>query len=134
MVVIRWPLFYKQHLTVLLIIQWGSEIEPFEIRTFCRSDFKWSGFSYGYPNHSKTGPFKIPMFCPDLNWLLTKCGSFVYISNSQASGVQIPFKIQTICNPTTFWTFEIQTSPNFRSPQYLYSGDTQKWPSDASNP
>ena len=25
-------------------LQWGSEIWPFEIRTFWRSDFKWSGF------------------------------------------------------------------------------------------
>ena len=66
------------------ILQWRSEIRPFEIQTFWRSVFKWSGFSYGYsPNHLKTGPFKIQIFlsvfqmvfdkmatiCPDLKWL-----------------------------------------------------------------
>ena len=55
----------------------GESIWPFEIRTFRRSDFKWSdlngpvfnwsGFNYGYgfsysPDHSKNGPFKIEMF------------------------------------------------------------------------
>ena len=39
--------------------------ETFEIPTFWRLDFKWSGFSYVQiysPNHLKTGPFKIGTF------------------------------------------------------------------------
>ena len=34
------------------------------------------------------------------------------------SGFQIPFKIWTICNPTSFRPFKIQSSPDFRSPLY----------------
>ena len=33
-------------------------------------------------------------------------------------GLQIPVKIQTIHNPTSFWPFETQTYPDFRSPLY----------------
>ena len=79
--------------------------------------FKWSGFSYGYsPNHSKTGPFKIRTFCLDFKQFLTKWSPFVRISNSRDSGLQIPFKIQTICNTTSFGPFKIQTGSDFRSP------------------
>ena len=59
--------------------------------------FKWSGFSYQ--------PFEIQTF-------------FVRILNGWASGFQIPFEIQTICNPTCFGPFEIQTRSDFRSPLY----------------
>ena len=93
--------------------------ETFEIRTFWRSDFKWSGFSYGYiysPNHWKTGPFKIWTFMTRFQWFLTKWWPYVRNSN----GFPITFEIQTICNPTSFQPFEIQTSQDFRPP--LYSG------------
>ena len=41
---------------------------------------------------------------------------FVQISNGQASGLQIPFQIQTICIPASNRSFKIQTSPEFRFP------------------
>ena len=62
--------------------------ETFEIRTFRRSDFKWSAFSNGR-------------------------------ALAMASGIQIPFKIQTICNPTSFEPFEIQNRSDFRTPLYF---------------
>ena len=40
---------------------------------------------------------KVAAICPDFKW--------------------IPFKIRTIYKPTTFWPFEIQTWPVFRSPR-----------------
>ena len=66
------------------------------------------------PDHSKS-----EHFCLDFQWLLTKQRPFVWISNDRASGFQIPFKIWTICKPTSFWPLKIQTSPNFRSPLYF---------------
>ena len=72
--------------------------------------FKWRDFSYGLCNHSK-----FRLFCPDFKWFLTKWLQFVGISNGWASGFQIPFKIWTNCNSTSFQPFEIQTSPDFRS-------------------
>ena len=36
---------------------------------------------------------------------------FVQISNGWASRFKILFEIRTICNPTSFWLFKIQTSP-----------------------
>ena len=51
--------------------------ETYEIQTFWRLDFKWSGFSYGYsysPNHSKSG-----YFCPDFKWFLATWRPFVRI-------------------------------------------------------
>ena len=83
--------------------------ETFEIRTFRRSDFKWSGFSYS-PNNSKSR-----RFCPDFKWFLTKWQSFVMISNGWASWFQILFEIQTIFNPTFFWPLKIQISRDFSS-------------------
>ena len=88
------------------------------IQTFWRSDFKWLGFRYGYsnsPNHSKTGHF-----CPNFKWFLTKWQPFVRISDGWASGFQIAFKIQTICNPTCFGPFKIQTRSDFRSPLFTW--------------
>ena len=81
--------------------------------------FKWSCFSNGYsysPNHSKSGHF-----CLDFKWFLTKWRLFVHISNCWASGFQIPFKIRTVCNPTSFQPFKIHTSLYFRSPLYSHS-------------
>ena len=41
-----------------------------ELRTFWRSDIKWSGLSYGYnPNRSKTGLFKIKTFLSGFQFL-----------------------------------------------------------------
>ena len=40
------------------------------------------------------------------------------ISNGWASGFQIPLKIWSINNPTSFWPFKIHTIPDFRSPLY----------------
>ena len=43
-------------------MEWGSEIQPFEIQTFWGSDFKWSEFSYGdsySPKRLKTGQFNV---------------------------------------------------------------------------
>ena len=85
-----------------IYIKWGSEIRPFEIQTFWRSDFKWSGLSFGYsynPNHSKTGPFEIRTFFLDFKCFLTKCRPFVWISNGWISGLQIPLKSR----PFRFW-------------------------------
>ena len=59
-------LYYRQD--PILNIQWGSEIQPFKIRTFEGQIsngpvFKWSGFGYNYsPNHSKIVSFKIWIF------------------------------------------------------------------------
>ena len=43
----------------------------------------------------------------------------VYIwSAIRLDSLPIPYEIQTIYNPTSFWPFEIQTGPDFRSPLY----------------
>ena len=63
------------------------------------------------PDLSKSG-----LFCLDFKWLLTKWWPFVRISNGWASGFQILFEIRTICNPTSFCQFEIQTGPDLKSP------------------
>ena len=84
---------------------------------FLKVGFQMVRFSNGRAlaiNHSKSG-----RFCPDFKWFLTKWRPFVRISNGWASGFQIPFEIQTICNPTCFGPFEIQTRSDFRSPLYL---------------
>ena len=86
---------------------------------FLKVGFQMVRFSNGRAlaiNHSKSG-----RFCPDFKWFLTKWRPFVRISNGWASGFQIPFEIQTICNPTCFGPFEIQTRSDFRSPLYLHS-------------
>ena len=70
------------------------------------------------PNHSKNKPFKIRTFLSGFPMVLTKWGPFVRISNGRASGFQMPFEIQTICNPTCFGPLEMQTRLDFRSPLY----------------
>ena len=114
------------------VVLWGSEIRPFKIQTFLKVGFqmvqfsngpvfKWSGFSSGYshrPNHLKTGPFKIRTFLSGFQIVFDKMAPFVWISNGWASRFQILFKIWTICNPTSFWPFEDQISPDFRSSLY----------------
>ena len=72
------------------------------------------------PDHSKSR-----RFCPDFKWFLTKWRQFVRISNGWALGFQMPFKIQTICNPTSFGPFEIQTRSDYRS--LLYSMMSKLW-------
>ena len=103
----------------LFTLQRESEIRPFDIQTFRRLVFKWSCLSYDHsysPAHSQTGTFKIQTFLSRFQWLLTKWRPFIRILNDWASGCQIPFEIQTICNSTSFWPFKIQNSPDFRSP------------------
>ena len=96
--------------------------ETFEIWTFWSSDFKWSGFqmlgfNYGYSfssNHSKTGPFKIRTFLSGFKMFFDKMAAIC--PNFKWLGLWIsgPIEIQTICNSTSVWPFEIQTSPDFR--------------------
>ena len=52
--------------------------------------FKWLGFSYGYESQ----PFQ--------NEIIQNLDIFIQISHGWAFRYQIPFKIQTICNPTSF--------------------------------
>ena len=68
------------------------------------------------PNIQKMDHSKSGHFCPDFKCFLRKWQPFVRISNGRAAGFQIPLKILTICKPTSFQPFEIQTSPDFRSP------------------
>ena len=120
--------------------QWGSGIQPFEMRkhflsAFLRNCFLcWDCGNSDMPptfdadllcssragsaiipkiwklDHSKSGSF-----CPDFKWCLTRWRPFVRISNGWASRFQISFESWTICNPTSFRPFKIQNSPNFRS-------------------
>ena len=62
-------------------------------------------------------------FCPtDTKWQ-----PFVWISNVPASKFQIPFKIRTNWNPTSFSPFKIQTSPDFRPPLYYLASKRLKF-------
>ena len=78
-----WDPFFRQFFVRnVKTLQWGSEIqttvgiwnqtilipEAFEIRTFWRSDFKWSGFSYGMSQTFE-------------NWTIQNSDIFVRISN-----------------------------------------------------
>ena len=86
------------------------------MQTFWRSDFKCSGFQMVGLQLIlllQSWPFKIRTFLSGFQMLFDKWQPFVQISNGWASGFQIPSKIRTICNPTSFWPFDIQTSPNF---------------------
>ena len=77
--------------------------------------FEWLGFSHGYsfsPNHLKTRIFKIGTHLSGFQMIFDKMAAICPILNGWASGFQNPFKIQTICNPTS----KIQTSLDFRSP------------------
>ena len=129
-------------------IQWGSEIQPFEIQKHLKNGhlmirFQIVQFLNGWalamslvPNIWKLDRWKSGCFCLDFKWFWTKWQPFVRISNGWASRFQIPFKIQTICNPTSFWPFKIQTlkrldfecvgylnvlkwSPHYSNEQYL---------------
>ena len=104
-------------------MQWGSEIRPFKIWKHLKyglfegqisngTVFKCSGFSNSYaivstikkPDLSKSGHFSL-----DFKWFLTNWQTLVWISKGWASRFQIPFEIRTICNPTSFWPFKIQS-------------------------
>ena len=50
---------------------------------------------------------------------LTKRQPLFRISNGQASWIQIPFEILTICKPTFFWPLENKTCLDFRSPLHV---------------
>ena len=81
----------------------GSEIQEFEIRTFEGQISNGQALAMAIVpiiwklDHSKSG-----CFCLDFKWFLTKSRPFVWITNGWASGFQIPFEFQTICNPTFF--------------------------------
>ena len=104
--------------------------ESFEIWPFCRLYFKWSALQrVGLWLKLWSQVFKIGQFCRDFQWFLKKWQLFVSILNGLDSGFQIPFKIKTIFRPTSFWTFKIQTSLDFRSPFFRWEaifGDHQK--------
>ena len=57
--------------------------------------------SYG-PGHSKTGPFNFQMFLPKFQMVFHKITTIFDISNGQASGLQVPFKIWTKANQFLF--------------------------------
>ena len=61
------------------------------------------------PTIRKPDHLKSRHFCKDFKWFLTKWPLFVRILKGWVSGFQILFKIQTICNPTSFGPFEIPT-------------------------
>ena len=66
--------------------------------------FKWSCFGYGYsPNHLKTGTFKIQTFLSRFQMFFDKMVAINQVLNGWVNRFQIPFKIRTICNPTSFW-------------------------------
>ena len=81
------------------------------------------------PEHSKPGLFEHQIFNGPVSKRLgfsfkNRISNVFYematicrISNGRASGFQIPFQIQTICNPTS--CRPIQTSPDFGSLLYL---------------
>ena len=48
-------------------------------------------------------------------WFMKTWQPFIQTSNNWASRFYIPLEIWTICNPTPFRPFKIQTSPDFRS-------------------
>ena len=74
------------------------------------------------PDHLNSG-----RFCLDFKWFLTKLRPFVRISNGWASGFQMPFKIQNICNPTSFGPFKIQTRSDSRSPLKMLDQGSPTW-------
>ena len=62
--------------------------------------------------------------------LVSKQWPFVQISNGWASGFQIPFR--PFATQPVFWSFEIQTSPDFRSP--LFQNSDISWPEYYTSP
>ena len=85
---------------------------------------KWLVFSLGYsycPNHLKTRPSKILTFLSGFQMVLDKMAG---ICSDLSVGLPDfrSFENRTICNPTSFQPFKIQTSPDFRSLLYnVYS-------------
>ena len=100
------------------VVQWGSDIWPFEIRTFWRLDVKWHVF----PMVSYNNGCRVPTIWKP-NHL--KSGRFFRISNSfwqngdHLSGFHIPFEILTICNPTSFQPFNNPDLSGFQIPIIL---------------
>ena len=107
------------------VVRWGSEIWAFEIQQHFKSQLFEHGISNGWalaiaialvPTIQKLKHLNSGHFGLNFKWFLTKWRPFIRISNIWASRFQIPFEIQTIYSPTSFCRFEIQTSPDFRSP------------------
>ena len=63
-------------------------------------------------------------FCLDFKWFLTKWRPFFRISNGWVSGFQIPFKIRTICNPTSFCNHSKSRLVWISDPHCTYNNDT----------
>ena len=92
--------FHIQIITVNLLtltntkpfqIQWGSEIGALKIRTFWKSDYKWSRFKwYGY---NLVPAIQNPDVFSQAQMVLTKWRPFVCISNCWASR---PFAFQPL--------------------------------------
>ena len=116
----------------ILSVQYSGDLKSDHLKSgniwnldFLRVGFQMVLFSNGLglamamvPTIWKLDHLKSRHFCSDFKWLLTKWQPFVQISNECASGFQTPFKIQTICNPTSVAPFKIQTRLDFRSPLY----------------
>ena len=109
--------------------QCGCEVPSFKIRKHLKSGLFGGRISNSQalalgiaidPTIQKLDHLKSRHSCPDFKWFLTKWPSLVWISNVWASRFQMAFKIQSICNSTSFWPFVIQTSPDFRSPLYIW--------------
>ena len=57
-------------------------LDTFEMQIFWRSDFKWSGFSYGFShslNHSKNRPFKIWTFLSQIQMCFFKVDNLLFL-------------------------------------------------------
>ena len=107
------------------------------LRTYWRSDFKWSGFrrvllNFGHI-HLKIRPSKFQSFLSRYQMVLTK---WRRLSGFQMVGFQISdsvIVILTICKKNSFQPFEIRTCPYFRSLLYsvtiqiLVSQLTRNW-------
>ena len=115
-----WPQLHLKNScwSCVIQLQWGSEIRSFKIWKQIKSRlfegqfsndpvFKWLSLSYGY--NSKTRRFN-----PDFKWLMTKWQPFVRISKGWAPDCRSHSK-----------SIQIQTSPYFRSSQYLRMAVTQ---------
>ena len=59
------------------------------------------------------------IFCPNFRWFLIERQPFVQILNGWTFRFQIPYKIWTIYNPTSFGPLKIQILPDFRSPTLI---------------
>ena len=70
-------------------------------------------------NHAKTGPFKIQTLLSGFQLVFDKMAAICRDLNGWASSLQIPFEIQTTCNPTCFGPFIIPTRSDFRSCNFV---------------